>query len=45
MRITQDIYRHSLVGIYVDGVDYGCVEVGTYGAQQNLIYSGNKYTV
>jgi len=45
MRITQDFYRHALVGVYVDGVDYGCVEVGTYGSQQNLTYGGSTFTI
>ena len=45
MKITQDSYRHALVGLIVDGVDKGAVEVGTYGSQQNLQYNGSTYSV
>lgn len=43
--ITQDTYRHCIVGLIVDGVSVGAIEVGTYGSQTNGQYNGATYTV
>jgi len=43
--ITQDTYRHCIVGLLVDGVSVGAKEVGTYGSQQNGQFNGDTYTV
>ena len=47
LRINDNIYRRAYVGLVVDGVDKGMVEIGNAGdtALQNLYYYGSTFTV
>ena len=47
LKITEDWYRHAIVGVIVDGVDRGGIEVGNAGSTnlQNLQYNGPTVTV